>query len=262
MRSSTDQPVLWQLTISHFSEKVRWALDRKRIPHRRRAPLPGLHIAVALWVTGGESATFPVLELDGEAFGDSTAAIAALERRHPESPLYPENPEQCRRALELEDFFDLELAPYTRVLPFHDLLGEPELFAQLAVEAVPEPLGRARALVGLYARTYTRLRWGAGSGEAAEEARAKIAAAFDRVEAELAAGDGEHLVGDRFSVADLAAAALFSPLVGPPGAPITADRPMPRAYAEFRDAQSERPGFRWVEETYRRHRQAELAATA
>ena len=33
-------PVLWQLELSHYNEKVRWALDHKRIPHRRRALLP------------------------------------------------------------------------------------------------------------------------------------------------------------------------------------------------------------------------------
>ena len=36
-------PVLWQLQISHYVEKVRWALDYKRVPHVRRTLLPGLH---------------------------------------------------------------------------------------------------------------------------------------------------------------------------------------------------------------------------
>ena len=35
-------PVLWQLQISHYVEKVRWALDYKRVPHVRRTLLPGL----------------------------------------------------------------------------------------------------------------------------------------------------------------------------------------------------------------------------
>lgn len=33
-------PVLWQLQISHYVEKVRWALDYKRIPHIRRSLVP------------------------------------------------------------------------------------------------------------------------------------------------------------------------------------------------------------------------------
>ena len=60
-------------------------------------------------LTGGSSHTFPVLEIDGRAIGDSSEIIAALEERYPERPLYPADPEQRRRALELEDFFDEEL---------------------------------------------------------------------------------------------------------------------------------------------------------
>src|SRR5437762_11893007 len=101
--------VLWHLKVSNYNEKARWALDFKRVPHVRRAVMPGAHRAVAAKLTGGT--TFPVLVLDGEAIGDSTRIIEALERRHPDRPLYPDDPEARRQALELEDFFDEELGP-------------------------------------------------------------------------------------------------------------------------------------------------------
>ena len=44
---------------------------------------------------------------------------------------------------------------------------------------------------------------------------------MDRLEAELDGGD--HLVGDAFSVADLTAAALFTPLIRPPERPFMPD---------------------------------------
>ena len=56
-------PVLWQLELSHYNEKVRWALDYKRIPHIRRSLLPGLHIIEARRLTGDMSTT-PVLTLE------------------------------------------------------------------------------------------------------------------------------------------------------------------------------------------------------
>ena len=93
-------PTLWQIQISHYSEKARWALDYKSVDHVRRAPLPGMHIPIALWLTGGAYPTFPVLELDGQRIGDSTAVIAALEERYPEPPLYPEDPAERARALD------------------------------------------------------------------------------------------------------------------------------------------------------------------
>jgi hypothetical protein len=31
-----EPPLLWHVPLSHLSEKVRWALDYKGIPHRRK----------------------------------------------------------------------------------------------------------------------------------------------------------------------------------------------------------------------------------
>ncbi|MFN8163435.1 MAG: glutathione S-transferase family protein [Solirubrobacterales bacterium] len=257
---SESRPTLWQIDISHYSEKARWALEHKGIDHVRRSPLPGVHIPIALWLTRGSEKTFPILELDGRTIGDSTAVIAALEERYPDPPLYPADPEQRRRALELEDFFDEELGPYARLAAFHDLIDEPELFAEVASRSVPGPLRRAKGLTGAYARTYTSLRFGANSDEAAETARAKIVAAMDRLEAELEAGGGEYLVGERFGVADLTAASLLYPVVGPDEGPLPSDTPRPAAFERFRAGLSERPGFRWVEETFRRHRRPARSA--
>ncbi len=259
---SDGKPTLWQIDISHFSEKARWALDYKDVPHRRRSPLPGTHIPIALALTRGKQKTFPVLQLDGRTIGDSTAVIAAIEERYPDPPLYPVEPEQRRRALALEDFFDEELGPHMRLLAFHELINEPAMFAEIASQAVPAPLQKAKGFVGAYARTYTSLRFGANDAAAAATARTRIVAAMDRLDAELAADAGGYLVGDRFSVADLTAASLFFPLVGPPEGPVSPDSPTPPAMQSFRDGLSGRPGYAWVEEMFRRHRRPARAAAA
>jgi glutathione S-transferase len=245
---------LWHLPVSHYSEKARWALDHKGVDHRRRAPLPGSHMVFALALTRGKQKTFPVIQLDGRTIGDSTAVIAAIEERYPEPPLYPADPELRRRALELEDFFDEELGPYARHAVFYELINDPATFGEVAARAVPGPLGRSERLVGTYARIYTSLRFGANSSDGAVEARAKVIAAFDRLEAELEANGGDYLVGDEFSVADLTAASLFYPVVGPEGGPVPHDQALPPAFDEFREPLRQRPGYLWVEETYRRHR--------
>jgi glutathione S-transferase len=242
------------MALSHYSEKARWALDHKQIPHRRRAaPAPGLHIPAAIWLTRGESQTFPVLEIDGRAIGDSTEIIAALEQRFPERPLYPEDPEQRRRALELEDFFDEELGPHTRLLAFHELGNDRERFETMVARTSPPKLARLSAGGVAYARTYTGLRFGVRDEQGAELARTKILAAFDRIEAEL--DSGEYLVGDSFSVADLSAAALFHPFVLPPGGPLPSDLSLPEGLEEFRAPLEERVGFQWVESIYTKHRE-------
>jgi glutathione S-transferase len=257
--TSDPRPTLWHIAISHFNEKARWALDYKEVPHARRAvALPGSHVPAALWLTRGASHTFPVLEIGGRGIGDSTEIIAELEQRFPEPPLYPADPEQRRRALELEDFFDEELGPHMRLLAFHELGRDPERFEAVIVRSAPAPIARLGGGAVAYARTYTGLRFGVRSEDAAELARTKILAALDRLEAEL--GSGDYLVGDSFSVADLTAASLFFPLVLPEGGPVPNDEPPAAGIESFRAPLKQRPGYQWVEEMFRRHRRPARAA--
>jgi glutathione S-transferase len=248
---SSAKPTLWHIGFSHYNEKARWALDYKSVAHERRAALPGSHPLVALWLTRGRRGTFPVLKLDGQRIGDSTAIIAALEARFPEPPLYLADPDEHRRALELEDWFDEELGPHLRQLYFHEAGRDPRCMAKLAVYDAPRWLpstGRMSAALG---RAFTNLRFRASSAEEAERSRKKVLEALDRLELEL--GSEEYLVGDLFSVADLTAAALFYPLVLPPGLPLSVDH-APEPYLGFRATLEGRAGFKWVREMFRRHR--------
>jgi glutathione S-transferase len=251
------KPILWHIPVSHYSEKVRWTLDHKSVEHDRRAPLAGVHILEALWLTKGSGKTLPVLRLNGRTIGDSTAIIAALEARYPERPLYPNDPGERRRALELEEFFDEELGPYIRLYAWHELRTDRERMSELAVKMLPGPMrgfAPARATAGRYGSALVALRYRAGSPAGAAEARDKVIAALDRLEHELDEVDGEYLAGDAFSVADLTAAALFYPLVNPTEGPALLPDPLPARFEEFRAALKQRPGYRWVAETYRRHR--------
>ena len=250
------KPVLWHIPVSHYSEKARWALAHKGVEHERRAPLPGAHIAVALWLTRGAQKTFPVLRIDGETVGDSTAIIATLEQRHPDPPLYPADPEARGRALELEEFFDEQLGPQIRLLAWHELRGDREQMAQLSRSMMSGRLrdfGPAVAAGGRFGSTYVQLRFRVADDEAAAQARTKVLAALDRVETELDASDGDYLVGDAFSVADLTAASLLYPIVNPPEGPSIFGPPPPQLEQFFAPLR-ERPGGRWIAEMFRRHR--------
>ncbi|MFL5865878.1 MAG: glutathione S-transferase N-terminal domain-containing protein [Thermoleophilaceae bacterium] len=249
--------ILWHLPISHYSEKARWALALKSAEHERRTAQAGMHIAVAMRLTRGRHYTFPVLELGGERIGDSTAIIAKLEERFPEPALYPTDPVERRRALELEDWFDENLGPYIRRFLFNQGRNDRDYFDEVVARMAPPALARHKRAYGVGARLFTALRFGAGSSRAAERARRRLLAALDRLEAEL--GDGRYLVGDRFTVADLTAAALFYPLVLPPEGPQVMN-PVAPGWEEFRSPFKGRRGYRWVEEMFRRHRQP--AATA
>jgi glutathione S-transferase len=209
---SGEIPTLWHLKVSHYNEKARWALDHKQVPHVRRAVVPGRHNALAKKLTGGRGNTLPVLFLDGEPIGDSSAIIEALEKRNPDPPLYPADPEERRRALELEDLFDEELGPYTRRLSVHHMLPERELILGAFFQDVQGVQRRAMAAA------YPAVRRTMSStleinDETLPPAFEKVRAAGERFKGELQPSG--YLVSDRFTVADLTLAALLSPIVAP-----------------------------------------------
>ena len=246
-------PLLWQLEVSHYVEKVRWALDYKRVPHIRRSLLPGLHIVKAKRLTGDTSTT-PVLTIDGRSIGDSTRIIAAIEEHWPQPPLYPEDAAQRRHALELEEFFDEHLGPHIRRRVFyHELLPHPEFVVPLFTHG--EPISKRALLPAGFPmlRVAMRRRFQI-TPQAAANSRAKMVAAMDRLEAELSASG--YLVGDAFTVADLTAAALFYPLARPLAFPyaMVAVEDLLGSWRDFLDSLAQRPGGRWIAEMYRRHR--------
>jgi glutathione S-transferase len=254
-----DTPVLWQFTSSHFNEKARWALDFKRVPHIRNSLVPGFHVATIKRMTGATHV--PVLKLNGEVFGDSSKIVEALERTFPQPALYPDDPAERRRALELEEFFDEELGPYIRRWIFHMVLPYPEFVRGAFVNHASLPTRLAHRamspLVGPVMRRQMDI-----NPESAEVARNKTIAAMDRLEKELRPSG--YLVGDRFTVADLTAAALLSPLVRPPEFPYRNDVAPPTEFVKARESLQAHRAFQWTLETYRRHRgkSAEVPAGA
>jgi glutathione S-transferase len=242
--------VLWHIEVSHYNEKARWALDYKGIPYSARVPMPGLHGLTALRVTRGKQRRLPVLELDGRRIGDSTAIIAALEEYAPEPPLYPAGDAERRRALALEDWYDEQLGPELRRFVWHHTLPDMDVVARTLFQQPGTLRERVLRATAPLARIAVRRDYAVNALSAAR-ARDRVVAAMDKLEAELQPSG--YLVGDGFSVADLTAAALFTPLVAPPERPFAPPTRVP-AVQELGDELMARPGGRWIEEMYARHR--------
>jgi glutathione S-transferase len=243
-------PVLWQYSFSNYNEKVRWALDFKGIRHRRRSLLPAG--PRALWFSRGDG-TLPVLDHDGQRIVDSSRIIAALEERRPQPALYPPDASERARALALEDFFDEHAGHDMRRIGFWE--QQHETAYGLALLTVDQP--RAARLV---MRPVMPLGWRYVSKRyeftqaAFERSCEVLVAALDRIEAER--GGGPHLVGDRFSVADLTAAALLYPLVSPPEYQYDLPEPPP---SKFQESVQGHPAVDWIATTWREHRSPSAA---
>jgi glutathione S-transferase len=180
--------------------------------------------------------------------------MEALETFRPDPPLYPSDEGLRRRAAELEDFFDEQLGHQLRAAILGPMFeSDPEgvmAVLSLGMGLGEKTKGAVRALFPAFSAFY-KLRHRINP-TTISEAPTRVRAALDRITVELQPSG--YLVGDCFTVADLTAAALFSPLVMPKEFQYPFPRPVPRSLADLQESLSGHRGFGWVAEIYRRHR--------
>ena len=161
--------------LSPFVRKARIALAEKGLTYEHDPMVPfGVS---AEYKRKHPLAKIPLLEVDGRPIPDSSAIVAYLERIRPEPPLYPSDPYEYARAIWLEEFADGGLiggaAPF-----FQQRVLGPLFFKRDADESLVE--------------------------KAATETLPPL---FDYLEEEL--GDDDYLVGNRFTIADLAVGSIL-----------------------------------------------------
>jgi glutathione S-transferase len=201
---------LYTFTVSHFSEKARWALDYKGVPYEERRLVPGSHIPIIKRIAPGSSV--PVL-LDGEhVIQGSGAIIDYAEKRWPERSLTPATVPDQERALELERWLDRELGETSRRVFYFHALDHRDLAISLFNQGGPF-WGRLLSRIGfrVLARRIREMYAITAENVALDERR--LSAVFERLDALLE--NRRYLVGDRFSRADLTLAALMAPMWKP-----------------------------------------------
>jgi glutathione S-transferase len=248
---------LLQFRFSHYNEKVRWALDYKRVPHVRIDFLPGPHAPQIKKLTGQTSV--PVLRIDGKVVTGSARIVDEIERRFPSPPLYPADAARREEALALQQRLDDKLGPAARRIAFDAMLqqidyvptmfsvGKPEWKRTLYRTSFPLLQGLVRKANGV-------------TPERVARAETTVAETLDfLVEKTRATG---HLVGDTFTIADLTAAALLAPLVHLTHPDMAKPEPMPPAFRAVIDRLASHPGVVWVQQQYARHRPQPSSAAA
>jgi len=242
---------LLQFPYSHYNEKVRWALDRKGAEHKRTNLLPGPHAMTTVRLTG--QTQVPIARFDSDVVNGSAAIIDELERRYPEPALYPADAGERERALEVQRYFDDEIGPMVRRGVFAVLTQELDYLASMFSEGHGAAKRRIyRAMMPVTA-AIMKSSMGVRGRESIEEGIAGTQAGLDFVARER----NQHgfLVGDAFSVADLAAAALLAPAVAPPDSTMSIPEPRPERVQLWLGKWADHPGASWVLETYAKHRE-------
>ncbi|MBW4561012.1 MAG: glutathione S-transferase family protein [Mojavia pulchra JT2-VF2] len=189
--------LLLQFSTSHYCRKARLGLGYKKIKYQVENLNPGLHILKVKSLTG--LTTLPVLlpqtEGQPEAIADSTQIFKFLENYQKEPSLLLPDDIQQTEAWMLEDWLDESIGTATRFVYYQFRANEgksfnPSLSSQIIIGVVRRQYGINRASVELAtnrlitALEFLSIRW----------------------------RESNYLVGDRLSVADIAAAALLSPL--------------------------------------------------
>ena len=242
-------PLLWHIPFSHFNEKVRWALDFKNIPHRRKCV--GTDYLFKAWRATGRG-TLPILFLNDKPIGDSTAIIAALEQHQAEPALYPKHPAQRQRALDLEDYLDEVLGPSLRAALVTPLFREdPDLAIRVLMTGMPDKAASNLRMISWIFPTYYRFRHKI-SAQRLQQDRTNVTDALDRIARELQPSG--YLVGETFSVADLTAAALLAPLLQPAELQYKMTVTLPASLQKYRDDIVRHPTSQWALGIYRHHR--------
>lgn len=188
---------LLQFSTSHYCRKARLALGYKQVSYAVENLTPGIHALRLKPMTG--TTTVPVLlpqvSEQPPVIGDSTEIIKFLETYCPEPRLLPDDLNSCQTAWMLEDWLDESIGVATRFVyyTFRSEAGkqiDPSFTSQLLIQIVRRQYGMTPARV--------------------EQARKRLAAAIAFLSQRWQSG--QYLVGDRFTVVDLTAAALLSPL--------------------------------------------------
>jgi|SRR5690554_727194 len=213
---------LYQFAISHYCEKVRWALDYKNLNYETTNLLPGQHIKTIKKLTKGAGASVPVLEHDGEVVQGSSEILDYLDKTFPDRSLTPLDESAKAQALAWEKRLDDEAGPAVRCYSYHHFLQRPKIVVPLLTAGTPF---YNRILLSLaFSRVNEVMRkWMKINEKTAEESR-KV---MEGLLTELAETYSKQpfLAGDAFSRADLTAAALFAPLFQPEAYPVPWPKP-------------------------------------
>lgn len=172
-------------SISPFCVKVQRALRYKQVEFRIENLALGYQIRRA-----NPRGRLPAADIDQERVHDSSDILRALERRFPERPLFPTDPQTQAEALLLEDWADEVLYPY--LLYWRWLIEPPD--PQRAFKFLPRFL---RGLgVRLYRRTVRRrLRYQGTGLKPAEVVRAELTRALRALDTKLRASATPYLLG-------------------------------------------------------------------
>lgn len=242
---------LYTFSLSHFSEKIRWALDLSRIAYAETRWTPFFHILPAR-IKSGRSTTVPILQTPRQTIQDSTEILLWLEREHAPFALMPAASELRQQVLEIEERFDKLGRHFIRYLYATALTQRERMIRLWTLDANPVQRAVVAMSYPLLAATIRRVF--AITPENVSRSEQKIQFELDWL-AERIAGGQRFLAGNTLTAADITAAALLAPLACPAEHPVYGSDDYRASVASLRARFKDAPALAWVRAIYRDFRQ-------
>lgn len=242
--------ILYQFPLSLYCEKTRWNLDFKGLNYSCKNLLPGLHVFSA-WAIA-QQRSLPILRDDQRVIGDSTNIALYLENLHSQFPLIPSELAIQKQVLEYEQYFD-ELGDHVRRLCWSMVIGQPEIVEIFFNFTGYNPLQRfithySESILRLMIRKTFQIYQ-----PQVINSNQKVTNALDLLEKHLNGNEKNYLVNNQFSLADLTAASMLAPLIGPNNSP-WADSRLPEVASQQRQELRDGIVGQWVLRIYHDYR--------
>jgi glutathione S-transferase len=238
---------LYQFPISHYCEKIRWALDFKSLDYQKVNVIPGLHMKPMKRLSGQYSV--PVLQDGKVVVANSDKILDYLDLKYPENPLTPDDENLKAQVYEWEKFADQQVGIHVRRVCYHTLLDHPKLVRRFFSQDGP-----------WYGSLFIRLAFPKLSvkmrhlmkinSAAVEESKTIIEKSLSTLVEHL--GERKFLVGDQFTRADLSVAALLAPFCRPEKYGLHWPESFPRELEDY--LQGFRGQLAWVDHMYQNYR--------
>ncbi len=245
--------VLHQFPMSPYCEKTRWTLDIKGLDYTTRNLLPGRHHKINRGLAAESSV--PLLMDRSMTIQDSSAIAMYLEHTYAGPRLLPDDDGLRSLVLALENYFDISVGPAVRHWCYGQLLRRRGMATRFFFAAYDR---RTRWLARLARPLFERRLAAAFSPDEAsmDSAERTTLDGIERLENVTEHDPERYLVGESLTLADITAAALLAPMVGPTNSPWGDSDRLTPGILEMRARLRARPGGQWVLRRYERDRDA------
>lgn len=241
--------ILNTIAMSHYSEKIRWLLDYEQLPYKEIVWTPVYHAFPALFRGLRGQTTVPFIYKGKTCIQNSPKIVDWLNKEYGLIKSLPASHQS--EIIEVQSRFDAIGKPVARYLYFSGFEHKETVLDLWTLFSTPLQTIVIRSIYPLV-KPFFKVKLKINRIDVAR-AESKIDEVLTWLEERLA-NNGDYLVGDQLSVADITAASLLAPLACPVEHPIYGANSFREKMSFAGSPFNGREGLAWVRRVYTKYR--------